>query len=434
MQAGSRLVDRDGLRPHRLVRTVYLARTCTFVFCFVVIGILCWERGYGASTWAFLALTFLVYPHLAYHIARHSGEPKRAERRNLLLDSFLLGIWAAYLGYPLWITYALLSGTLLNNLVNRGAHWLLPSVVLFALGAGLWNAAGGFVYFPETSPLVTALASVGSLAYACLVGVIVHRQTRRIVFAREELRISETRYRLIAENAGDLIAMIDAESRWRYVSPSYERLLAAEDLLLGTYSFSRVHPEDKQMMHDALQRMFDTGADVEFLHRLICADGRVRVLNCSGHPVRANSGEPKRAVLVSRDVTDLQASREQLDVATLAFENMAEAIMVTAADGRIVTVNKSFCRITGFTTAEVVGQDESAFRHALQPAGFYEGIYAEVARAGRWAGSTWAKRKDGSLYREWRSVSALRDERERVVYYVAVFSEMDAGKRSAGAG
>ena len=53
--------------------------------------------------------------------------------------------------------------------------------------------------------------------------------------------------------------------------------------------------------------------------------------------VRTQSGEPWRAVLVSRDVTELQENREQLEVATLAFENMAEAIMVTAADGRIVS-------------------------------------------------------------------------------------------------
>ena len=420
-----------GPRPHRLVRTVYVARAGSFAFCFAVIGVLCWERGYGAGTWAFLALTFLAYPHAAYAHARSARDPKRAERRNLLLDSFLLGIWAAHLGYPLWITFPLLSGTLLNSLVNGGARWLLPSLGLFAFGAALWGAAAGFTYFPDTSPLVTALGFVGSLAYGCLVGIIVHRQTRRIVVAREELRISETRYRLIAENAGDLIAMVDAEGRWRYVSPSYRHMLGAEDLLLGTDAFSRLHPEDKEKAREALRQTLVSGDEVEFSVRLNCADGRTRVLACAGHPVRARSGAATRVVLVSRDITELKASREQLEVAALAFENLLEAIMVSAADGRIVAVNKAFSRITGFSAAEVVGQNESGFRLAMQPAAFYDGLYAEVARQGHWAGSTWARRKDGGVYREWRNVSALRDGAQRIAYFVAVFSEMNGDRREA---
>lgn len=421
------------VRPSRLVRTVYVARAYAFAFSFAVIGVLCWERGAGAGTWVFLALTFLLYPHLAYLNARSAREPRKAEHRNLLFDTLLLGIWAAQLGYPLWITYALLSATILNNVVNRGLKGLVPALGLFAIGAVIWGAVRGFEFLPATSPLVTALAFVGSLAYACAVGTIVHRQTRRVVRAREDLRMSEERYRLITENAGDLIAMVDAEGRWRYVSPSYVRLLPAQDALLGTDAFARVHPEDAGRARSAVRRMLETGVDVQFDVRLIGAAGEVRALECSGHPVKDAEGAWSRAVLVSRDVTELAASREQLKVAALAFENMTEAIMVTSADARVVSVNKAFCRITGFAAAEAIGQPEVQFRLAMQPASYYEELYAEVAREGHWAGTTWSRRKDGSIYREWRTVSAVRDDQDRVAYHVAVFFETDANKRFSGA-
>jgi PAS domain S-box-containing protein len=204
-------------------------------------------------------------------------------------------------------------------------------------------------------------------------------------------------------------------------------------VLLGTDAFRRVHPEDAGRARSELRRMLETGADAQFNVRLVCADGQVRAFECAGHPVRDAGGAWSRAVLVSRDVTELQASREQLEVAALAFANMTEAIMITAADGRVVSVNKAFCRITGLEASEVVGQPEAQFRFAMQPAAYYDELHAEVARDGHWAGSTWSRRKDGSVYREWRTVSAVRDEQDRVAYHVAVFFEMDANKRFAGA-
>ncbi len=433
-QATLKPLDRD-IKPRssRLVWTVYVARAWAFAYVFVMIGALCRERGAGPVAWVFLALTFLVYPHVAYLAAKNARVPRHAEYMNLLFDAVLFGVWAAELSFPLWITYALLSGALLNNLVNRGLKGLLPSLGLFAIGAVLWGGVRGFEFIPETSPLVSTLGFIGALGYAMAVGAIVHRQTRRLWLARQDLRMSEERYKLITENAGDLISMVDAKGRWRYVSPSFARMLPEQDVLIGTDAFGRVHPEDLGRAKTALRKMLESGVEQQFDLRMIAADGQPRALECSGHPVRDAAGEWSRAVIVSRDVTELQASREQLRVAALAFENMTEAILIASADGRVVSVNKAFCRITGFKADEALGQPETQFRLAMQPPSYYTTLFAEVARDGHWAGSTWSRRKDGSVYREWRTVSAVRDEHERVAYHVSVFFEMDANKRFSGA-
>ncbi len=46
-------------------------------------------------------------------------------------------------------------------------------------------------------------------------------------------------------------------------------------------------------------------------------------------------------------------------------------------------------------------------------------------RAGHWRGSTWCQRRDGTGYREWRSVSAVRDADSRVTHYVVLFAELN---------
>src|SRR5262245_51913854 len=188
-----------------LVATHYQVRAAAFLYSFVVIGVILLERHAGPVAWTLLALQFIVYPHLVYWRARHSPRPVHAELGNLYLDAALLGAWCAELGFPTWITFALVNATSLNAVVNRGVQGLLLSLALSAAGAGIWGAVRGMVYSPITSDLVTLLCALGVLGYTVAVGYVVHRQTRRLAVVRDDLRRSEESYRLIAENAGDLI-------------------------------------------------------------------------------------------------------------------------------------------------------------------------------------------------------------------------------------
>jgi PAS domain S-box-containing protein len=106
---------------------------------------------------------------------------------------------------------------------------------------------------------------------------------------------------------------------------------------------------------------------------------------------------------------------------------MTEAIIITGADGMVQTVNRAFCDITGYSREEVVGQPEKALRNGLQPPEFHDEIYATVAREGHWSGTKWSRRKNGSVYREWRSIRAVRDAEGATTHYVIVFFEARSG-------
>jgi len=107
------------------------------------------------------------------------------------------------------------------------------------------------------------------------------------------------------------------------------------------------------------------------------------------------------------------------------FYRLRQAARDANASGRILTVNLSYSRITGHAAEEVLGRQESDFRTALQPQTFYDDIYAEVLRSGHCDGTTWCRRRDGTVYREWRGVSAVRDGDERLTHFVVLFRELD---------
>ncbi|HUN68764.1 MAG TPA: PAS domain S-box protein [Burkholderiales bacterium] len=425
------------MQVHRHVRTIYTVRVVSFIVCFLVVGLHAWERGLGLLAWIAAALHFLAYPHLAHLRSAHARDQRAAEVQNLYADAFMLGIWVGALHFPTWIAYPMVFAPALNGMVNRG----MPGFALSLLGSTAGVVAGvlvaGYAYWPETSPLVTMLCVLGSLAYSAGVGYIVFRQARRMAATRESLRESEQRYRLITEHAGDLVAMVDRDGRWLYSSPSYARILRGEDLVNGADAFRNLHEDDQFRVRGAVQVVVRSGESCRLRMRLHTKDGEVRRFEALVHPVREQEEDKTSAILganaritgaviAARDVTELRDREEQLEVAAHAFERMAEAMMITNAAGRILMVNQSYARITGYSAADVVGRAENEYRTAMQPESFYDEIYAEVTRSGHWDGTTWCRRRDGTLYHEWRSVSAVRDAEERVTHYVTLFRELDS--------
>jgi PAS domain S-box-containing protein len=272
---------------------------------------------------------------------------------------------------------------------------------------------------------VSALCFFGALGYTLSVGMVVHVQWGRLMSARDDLRAGEARYRLITEHAADLIAMVDQDGRWLYSSPSYERVLDDADLQPGADAFRRVHPEDADRARAAVLRAAASGADQELSLRLTDRAGRTRHYRMRVHRLAAESGMRARLLLVSQDLTHLRESEASRRLAAQALEGLAEAVVIVAADGTIQGMNSAFTAITGYTAAEVMGQPDRILRDELHSPGFYDQIHAAVERDGQWAGVVSSRRKDGRIYRTWRSVRAIRDDAGAITHHVTAFHPID---------
>jgi PAS domain S-box-containing protein len=401
--------------PVRINRAV---RTASFAWCLVTIGVHIAPGDPSPTTWTLLALQFLLYPQLAYWRAVYSEQPRTAERNNIYLDATLLGAWSAFLGFPVWIAWMLIGAALLNAVVNRGLGGLAIAVGCTAAGVAAWILLDGFRFIPDTSPAVSLLCLVGGVIYTCTIGAMLFTQNQRLSAARDQLRQSEARYRLIAENADDLVAMLDGDGRWIYTSPSYERILDVAELAQGGDSFARIHPDDAQRLREALA----AGRSRQLTLRLVDREGRMRQYQSHLQRVDPNF------VLVSHDVTDLRESEERMLLAAHALEGMTEGILITSLDGTVVSVNRAFSEITGHERDEVVGRPAKAARSSLNPAEFYDEALATALREGYWSGTTWSRRRNGAVYREWRSIRVVRDPAGKPTHFVHVFYEVGAGK------
>ena len=113
---------------------------------------------------------------------------------------------------------------------------------------------------------------------------------------------------------------------------------------------------------------------------------------------------------------------------TQAYDAMPCAVMITDAQGIIVSVNRAFSRVTGWAADEVIGQTPRMLASGRQDADFFEAMWSALLTQGCWQGELWNRRKSGEVYPEFLSVEALRKTDGGITHFVAVFSDLTERK------
>lgn len=137
--------------------------------------------------------------------------------------------------------------------------------------------------------------------------------------------------------------------------------------------------------------------------------------------------ELEGALSVTREVTDAKRAEVELQIAAAAFQAHL-GIMVTDARGTILKVNDTFKRITGYSDAEVVGRNPRMFSSGHHNAAFYRRLWRSVLSTGSWEGEIWNQRKNGELFPEWLTISAVHDRNGSLTHYVATMSDISERK------
>lgn len=110
------------------------------------------------------------------------------------------------------------------------------------------------------------------------------------------------------------------------------------------------------------------------------------------------------------------------------FSHSLEAIVICDREGTILRVNEAFTRTTGYGAAEVIGRNPRILKSGRQGPDFYRTFWEALTTRGEWQGEIWNRRKNGEIYAEWLTISAVRGTDGAVEYYIALFSDITERK------
>ncbi|HLN25783.1 MAG TPA: EAL domain-containing protein, partial [Patescibacteria group bacterium] len=123
------------------------------------------------------------------------------------------------------------------------------------------------------------------------------------------------------------------------------------------------------------------------------------------------------------EITERKHAEAQTRLAASVFHSIAEAVVITDADSRIISVNPAFTEITGFTSAEVLGKTPKILKSDRQEASFYAALWNDLLTLGQWQGEMWNRHKNGSAFLAWQTIKSIIGDDDSI-RYVSVFSDI----------
>src|SRR5579862_2357897 len=191
--------------------------------------------------------------------------------------------------------------------------WACAVLITLLLSAGIASFEFPAVHFyrPEFdfSPIGdTVLGLVGMVLLFDIYTVYQHFQIQGV---RKQLLEREEIFRLITENAADMIAVVDAKGRRLYNSPSYKKILGYNpDELRGTTATDQIHPEDQEKVLKAATNALRTGVGTSLEYRMCHKNGVWRTLESRATTI-LRDGLVEKLVIVNRDITERKQLEEQ---------------------------------------------------------------------------------------------------------------------------
>jgi diguanylate cyclase (GGDEF)-like protein/PAS domain S-box-containing protein len=284
----------------------------------------------------------------------------------------------------------------------------------------------------------TALdASVKGHEYSVL-GWLARAQVQLAQIAEENLQskqlavIADQRFRDIVDTADGIVWEADANTfQFTFMSQKAERLLgfSTQEWLQPGFWVAHVHPDDQVWAPDYCAACTGRLEPHDFEYRFIAKDGQTVWLR-DIVTVVAQDGAPRwlRGVMV--DISAQKLAEQELRIAAVAFESH-DGIIVANNKHQILRVNSAFTRITGYSAAEVVGKDPRFLHSDHQAPEFYADMWRCIRETGIWQGEIWNRRKNGEVYPEYMTLSAVLNNSADISHFVASFSDLSLRKAAA---
>ena len=246
--------------------------------------------------------------------------------------------------------------------------------------------------------------------------------------AEKALRQKEGYQQALLDNFPFEVWLKDTDSRFLAVnqvlsdslgSSSKDALIGKNDFDIASHDLAELYRKDDLQVMESRQQ--------KIVEEIVAHDKNIKWVETFKAPVIDKAGELLGTVGFSRNISERKAFEAELRIAAIAFESQ-EGMIITDANNIILKINQSFTQMTGYTEKEAVGQKMHLLKSGIQDASFYAEMWRSINNTGSWQGEIWNRRKNGEIYPEWLTITAVMDEEGIITHYVGTMLDITARK------
>ena len=243
---------------------------------------------------------------------------------------------------------------------------------------------------------------------------------------------SESRIQSVLNNAAVCIGMADIQGNYELVNNRCADLFGYErDEMVGMSCRDLIEPVSRDQINTAMEEIVKGSQEQSFqVNTFRRADGSLFPGGCYLSARLDTEKNCTGFVCVITDLSEQVKSERELQLAHMVFNTCSEGLMVTDGNNRIVMVNPTFTQITGYTAAEVLGKNPNILKSGRHDRQFYKTMWEHLLQRQHWSGEIWNRRKNGEIYPQWASISVIRDENDRIINYLAMFTDITERKKA----
>ncbi|MDX1335585.1 MAG: EAL domain-containing protein, partial [Gammaproteobacteria bacterium] len=189
-----------------------------------------------------------------------------------------------------------------------------------------------------------------------------------------------------------------------------------------------IHPEDRDQVNQAYTDSLTTKEPYEIDHRLLFPDGRIKYVRESCESLYDEDGNPVLSRGTVQDITEQKLAEQQINLYASVFINSPEAILITDENNCIIAINPALTELTGYTLEELQGVNPSIMASGLSSAETFLEMSDALEQTGYWQGELIDRKKDGTVYPKWATVTAIQNQDKQVTNYIVSFSDITERK------
>jgi len=248
--------------------------------------------------------------------------------------------------------------------------------------------------------------------------------------AENALSGTDTRFQSLVEQSLVGIFMLQ-DDVFTYVNPKFGQIFGyCPEELTGSKTLLDLVARDDQIrvITQFLRPLQELSYSLHFYFRGRRSDSASIDLEVNGTRTQLN-GKP--AIIGSLlDITERKRAEEQLSKLWQAVEQSPVSVVITDLRGRIEYVNPRFTEVSGYSEAELVGQNPRILKSGAMDRDFYQNLWQTISSGREWHGELHNKKKSGELFWESGSISAVKNSEGRITHFVAVKEDVTERKQS----